>query len=395
MRLTIVQYAGDYREAFERLDAGGQETYHAQRYSINVVGSLAQQLEQVCVVCAITEKRYDTLLGNGVRAIGAGLRHGFKGSDLVREVAKSKPTRLSLTTPNLSILRWVHANSIPTIAPLADSFQQQGLRSFLRNRILAYYLNIPTVEWIGNHGINACLSLVKIGVFPQKIVPWDWPHTRRPSDNDSKTLQKTSFYRLIYVGSVTPSKGVSDLLNAVRLLRERGTDVSVSIVGHDPDETMKKAAERLGISSATKFVGLVDNKNVPELMREADVVIVPSRHEYPEGLPLTIYEALSARTPIIASDHPMFRNVLVDRESALIFPAGDAQKLASTIERLLSDPALYARLSQTSEKAWNAIQLPVQMGSFLESWLSNDRNRLNWIKAHALTSGRYGDLARR
>ena len=158
---------------------------------------------------------------------------------------------------------------------------------------------------------------------------------------------------------------------------------------------MKKAAERLGISSATKFVGVADNKNVPELMREADVVIVPSRHEYPEGLPLTIYEALSARTPIVASDHPMFRNVLVDCETALIFPAGDAQKLASTIELLLSDPALYARLSQTSEKAWNEILLPVHMGSYLESWLSNDRNRLKWINSHALSSGIYGDLARR
>src|SRR5437016_13762489 len=71
LRLTIVQYAGDYREAFERLENGGQETYHAQRYSINLIGSLAQQLEQVCVVCAITEKRYDTILANGWRAIRA------------------------------------------------------------------------------------------------------------------------------------------------------------------------------------------------------------------------------------------------------------------------------------------------------------------------------------
>jgi glycosyltransferase involved in cell wall biosynthesis len=395
LRLTIVQYAGDYREAFERLDTGGQETYHAQRYSINVVGSLARQLEQVCVVCAITEKRYDTLLGNGVRAIGAGLRHGFKGSDLVREVAKSKPTRLSLTTPNLSILRWVDANRLPTIVPLADSFQNEGLRSFFRNRLLAYYLNKPTVEWIGNHGINACLSLVNIGVLPEKVVPWDWPHTRRPSDNASKTLREDSSHRLIYVGSVTSSKGVSDLLKAVALLNGRGKDVSLSIVGHDPDGAMQRKAERLGISKVTRFAGLVDNKRVPELMREADLVIIPSRHEYPEGLPLTIYEALSARTPVIASDHPMFRNVLVDHESALIFPAGDAEKLSEAIELLLNDPVLYAEISQNCEAAWNAIQLPVQMGLFLESWILNDTSQLNWIKAHALTSGKYNNFMQR
>jgi len=41
-------------------------------------------------------------------------------------------------------------------------------------------------------------------------------------------------------------------------------------------------------------------------MRSADAIVIPSRHEYPEGLPLTIYEALAARTPIVASDHQCF-----------------------------------------------------------------------------------------
>ena len=41
MRLTIVQYAGDYREAFERFERGGRATYQAQRYSVGFVGSLA------------------------------------------------------------------------------------------------------------------------------------------------------------------------------------------------------------------------------------------------------------------------------------------------------------------------------------------------------------------
>jgi glycosyltransferase involved in cell wall biosynthesis len=395
LRLTFVQYAGDYRDAFERLERGGQETYHAQRYSVNVVGELAQKLEQVCFVCAVTETRYDTLLGNGVRAIGAGLRHGFKGADLVREVAKSKPTGLSLTTPNLSVLKWGHTNKIPTIAILADSFQYGGLRSLVRNRLLAYYLNKSTVDWIGNHGINACLSLEKIGVRPQKIVPWDWPHIRSPSYNTSKTLRQGPSWKIVYVGSVAPAKGVSDVLNALALLKAIGIHVSLSIVGSEPDSAMRQLAETLDILATTEFVGLVDNKHVPRLMREADLVIIPSRHEYPEGLPLTIYEALSARTPIVASDHPMFRNVLVDQESALIFPAGDAEKLAAAIERLLGDPELYARLSLGSEEAWNAIQLPVQMGNLLEAWLSNDRTRLDWLKAHTLNSGRYDNFIQR
>ena len=76
LRLTIVQYGGDYRQAFERLSSGGKETYYAQRYSVNLVGSLAQRVEQIAVICAVSETTYDFVLANGVRAIGAGLKSG-------------------------------------------------------------------------------------------------------------------------------------------------------------------------------------------------------------------------------------------------------------------------------------------------------------------------------
>ena len=98
-----------------------------------------------------------------------------------------------------------------------------------------------------------------------------------------------------------------------------------------------------------------------------------------EGLPMTIYEALSARTPIIASDHPMFKGALVDGESALIFRAGDFDALAVVIGHLLGDPELYANLSARSEAAWNHIQLPVQMGDLRQRVVADDPARTERI----------------
>jgi glycosyltransferase involved in cell wall biosynthesis len=138
-----------------------------------------------------------------------------------------------------------------------------------------------------------------------------------------------------------------------------------------------------------RFAGLVPNEDVPVAMREADAVVIPSRHEYPEGLPLTIYEALAARTPIIASDHPMFRGALNQEQSALVFSAGDAEALAAAIERLSEDQQLYAQLSANSEAAWTALQLPVSWGSLLEKWLSGSAEDQDWLRAHRLPSGIY------
>jgi hypothetical protein len=72
MRLTIVQYAGDYREAFNRLRRGGKQTYQAQLYSVDFVGEIAKRVEDLTVICALTEEAYDGILPNGVRAIGGG-----------------------------------------------------------------------------------------------------------------------------------------------------------------------------------------------------------------------------------------------------------------------------------------------------------------------------------
>ena len=389
MRLTIVQYAGDYREAFDRFARGGKETYYAQRYSVTFVGQLAQRLEQVAVVCAVSETQYDVVLENGVRAIGAGLKQGFHPSELIPALANTRPTRLSLTTPIVPILKWANANRIRTIAPLADLFQRRSLRDAFRNRRLAYYLNRPFVEWVGNHGISACLSLLDIGVAPDKIVPWDWPPSHQPSVHSPRSLRFEEPRKLLYVGSVTEAKGVGDLLRAIALLRKSDLKLRLSIVGRDPDGAMIALAKSLKVDDIVDFVGIVPNEDIPETMRAAEVVVIPSRHEYPEGLPLTIYEALSARTPIVASDHPMFHEALADGESAVVFPAGDVERLANAINKLLHNASLYETLSLRSETAWNRIQVPVSLGKLLDAWIADDPVQTQWIRDHRLLSDCY------
>jgi glycosyltransferase involved in cell wall biosynthesis len=390
LRLTIVQYSGDYREAFERLLSGGKETYYAQRYSVNLLGSLAQRLEQVAIVCAVSETSYDNVLANGVRAIGAGLKQGFQPSALIPVIARTLPTRLSLTSPLVPVLKWANRNQVRTIVPLADSFQKGNLRSTIRHRVLAYYLNRPIVEWVGNHGISACLSLLDIGVLPEKIVPWDWPPSHCPADYAPRTL-RTSKPRLFYVGNLSLAKGIGDLLQAIVRLRKSEPGLRLAVAGRDEDGRITALAKSLDVDDIIDFIGLIANEEVPARMREADVVVIPSRHEYPEGLPLTIYEALSARTPIVASDHPMFHEALIDGESAVIFPAGDVDHLAQAISRLLHDKCLYKALSVESASAWARIQLPVKMGDLLEAWIADTPSEIQRMKDHSLFSGCYRD----
>lgn len=389
-RLTIVQYAGDYRRAVENFDAGGPETYRAQHYSVGLVASLAARLEQVAVVAGVTDTAYDERLANGVRAVGCGGTGQVDVDALVAAAQRTEPTHVVVATPQGALLRWTTRAKLPTIAVLADSFQRGTWRARLRNRLSAHRLNAPNIAWVGNHGLNACLSLLDIGVDPRRVVPWDWPPSTDPRATAPRRRGDGPL-RLVYVGSVIESKGVGDLIDAVARLRAAGSGVTAAIVGKDADGVMQARAAAAGVADAVTCLGLVPNDRVSRLMAEADAVVVPSRHDYPEGLPLTIYEALGVRTPLIASDHPMFRGAIVDGVSALVFAAADPAALAAAIARLDGDPALYERLSTNASDAWQKLQLPVTWGDLLTRWLDSDPAAHAWLAARSIASGIYDE----
>src|SRR4028119_1664365 len=346
MRLLFVQYAGDYREAFQRFAAGGGETYYAQKYSVDAVTDIAKQIEEVTVLCCMTKEPYNEVLENGVRAIGAGFDKDIQINTLLKLIEEQKPTHLIVRTAKREIFRWAVSKKVRTMALFAESISQRGLRSKLRNYLLADLLNNKQVEWVAAYGLNSAVLFQQIGVKADKIIPWDFIVTETPDSSPPKSLQRyQKNWQLFYIGSMIEAKGVGDVLEALAKLRAKNFPVSLKIAGRDENEYFLNKARQLQIEDCVDFLGLVPNNTVLPLMKEADVVLVPSRHEYPEGFPLAITHSLCARTPIIASDHPMFLDNLKDGLSAMIFPAGNAGALSECIEKLLSNPELYWSLS--------------------------------------------------
>nr|WP_245196511.1 glycosyltransferase [Sphingomonas jejuensis] len=256
---------------------------------------------------------------------------------------------------------------------------------------MARLLNAGVVGAVGNHGRRASAQLAEIGVDRRKIIPWDWAPARTPHEQEPKcSASNDGAVTLLFAGALARSKGVDDLVEAAGVLRQRGRKVRVDLLGGGDIERLRALAEEKGVADAVTLHGKVANRDVVPMMRAADMVIVPSHHDYPEGLPLTIYEALVSRTPIVASDHPMFSGNIVDGVSALIFPAGNAGALADRVEQLLDNPALYERLSRNGAAAWERLQLPVTFEDLVARWLEDDRD---WLRAHSLAERNYAAAA--
>jgi glycosyltransferase involved in cell wall biosynthesis len=395
MRVVFVQN-GDFRAADRRIREGIGETYHAQKYSMDIVERLAKNASLAAVICIAAEEPHDEVLASGVRSIG--LENIWRNKHPLRPVISRleelAPTHLILRLPSSGLLEWARKRNVRVLPSFADTFPlRTGLRGWVdrwRMSRLAAELNHKSVSFIGNHNIAASEALAEIGVSPDKIVPWDWPRSPTPHDFPMKMAPGAGSKRLVFVGAVSEAKGVGDILRALAADPDMGEGATLEVFGDGDIEGMRLIAEQLGIGERVHFSGRVPHAAVAPAMHAADAVLVYSRKAYGEGLPGTIYLGLASRTPVVVSDHPMFVSNFRDGRDVLIVPERNPDALAFKLRSLFSDASLYQSLSRNSLTAFNRITHPVHWGEFVERWLRDMEEDRDWLHSQTLPRWRTG-----
>jgi glycosyltransferase involved in cell wall biosynthesis len=386
MRLLIVQY-GNYPEALESRRRGAPETYRAQYYSLDAIDAVVDG--DPCLVLGLDTEPHDLragnyhLVGDRFQPSSRGLSHALDVRRSARRILAAArefdPTHIIVRTPGWVLQhlgRWAVDNHIHLLPVLADLFYPEGVKNRIRNRPLVRLLNHPHIKMVANHNYPACFSMAAAGVDPAKIVPYDWPEIRSPESFPEKNRHgRKGPVRLVFVGQVSAEKGAGDLLRAADELVRSGYDIAVDYFGDG--EALGRLGgmrDRMGLGDRIAFHGLTPNQRVMETMTAADLVVVPSRHEYPEGLPCVIYESFETRTPLICSDHPSFLPRLKDGVGCRIFQAGNPHALATAAKGVIDDPDAYASMSKNTAEAWQNIQCPVTFGDMLTQWMAWTRS---------------------
>jgi glycosyltransferase involved in cell wall biosynthesis len=112
------------------------------------------------------------------------------------------------------------------------------------------------------------------------------------------------------------------------------------------ERELKRAADELGISSRTHFLGQRDD--VPVLMQAVDVVVHPSIAPEPFGL--TLVEAMLCRTPVVAATAGAVPEILEDGAAGFMVQPGDAAALAAMLQKLRTQPDLVAGIVDYAER---------------------------------------------
>ena len=173
--------------------------------------------------------------------------------------------------------------------------------------------------------------------------------------------------RVVYVGRLSPRKGVDLAIEAIDRLRAAGIDAELDVVGDVfsgyewYERQLRAQIARLGLEERVRLVGF--QRTVWDLVSAADVAVVPSRGD--ESFGNVLIEALLCARPVVAADHTGLREASAGLGAALLVTGDDPDALAAGLARVRDDwtamrerawaDAEYARLRHSTDAYHRAL----------------------------------------
>jgi colanic acid/amylovoran biosynthesis glycosyltransferase len=211
--------------------------------------------------------------------------------------------------------------------------------------------------WYGPSA-TAKVAVIHCGADPAVFAPRPAePGTATPVGGSAATPVGGSAatpVRILSIASLQPQKGQRFLIEACRLLVDRGLAVRCQLVGEGEERSaLADRIRELGLQDVVELLGSQPRDRVAELLGQADIVVQSSvvlRSGKTEGIPVALMEALAAERAVVASRLSGIPELVVDGETGLLVEPGNPIGLADAIERLAGDPDLRSRLGRAGRE---------------------------------------------
>ncbi len=183
------------------------------------------------------------------------------------------------------------------------------------------------------------------------------------------SLSQSSFQRpvIVCVARLVTVKNLELLIRACALLRARGVLFHCIIAGDGPCRLeLENRRAQLRLEDCIDMPGAIERKQVLKLWQSAAVGVLTSTSE---GMPVSLMEAAACGVPVVATAVGGIPELVQDGVTGLLTPVGNAEALATGIQRLLRHPELRATMSLAArERAEIHFSVARQVDALLALW---------------------------
>jgi glycosyltransferase involved in cell wall biosynthesis len=178
-------------------------------------------------------------------------------------------------------------------------------------------------------------------------------------------------FRLLSVGRLSPPKGYPILIEAVALLRERGRNVRLTLVGEGALRTVLEGQiAQHELADVIHLAGACNHDDVVNFYDSSDAFVLSS---FLEGLPVVLMEAMAMELPCVATWIAGIPEIIENDVEGLLVPPASASAIADAVGRLMEDPEGARRLGIAARRK---VVAKYQLGRNVERLAEEFRDRL-------------------
>lgn len=173
---------------------------------------------------------------------------------------------------------------------------------------------------------------VRVHICPNGI-----PDIFDDAESENNVSNKERVY-ILFLSNLLETKGVYELLEACKYLKERKLPFACTFVGGEANisaSELRQKIEILGLEKYVTYAGKKYNEEKKKIFRASDVFVFPT---YYETFGLVNLEAMQAQLPVISTPEGGIPDVVEDGKTGYLVPQKDAKALADKLEELIKDP---------------------------------------------------------
>jgi glycosyltransferase involved in cell wall biosynthesis len=268
----------------------------------------------------------------------------------VRSVPRESPTVLLATHPNLALPAFFVRRNSPSFRTVVMSHGIEVWQPlpFVRRRALT------RANAVLGPSSDTTERLINVqGISKEKVYKLAWPISPaflRLANSPTRLIAPTDFPAgpvVLTVGRWVAAeryKGLDDLIRAIAQIRAEIPNVNLVAVGSGDDvPRLRNVAADSRVAEHVHFLENLSREELAACYSQADIFALPSSGE---GFGLVFLEAMAFSKPVIAAASAGAKDVVEDEVNGLMVPAGDSEKLARALRRLLCDASLRERLGR-------------------------------------------------